>query len=293
MPFTDPRLPGKEYKTERGLQTGLRALEKRERGAVIAADEATHLLAGETPPQPEPYTGPYFLRNLRLVPIRLRFGDKKDGRAVNLRPRGQRGDVSPPLQPGDEYDAAMADLGVLFEILTADQVAQVFHGQTTNQQAVHPALAQLRTATGEAVTSVKIEEEFNAQGFTVGTVVEQGPNNSNQQRSVVQRSPQIDLAVAPERAQLPGTQDRPIASVSQSIDPEDQAAWVAEQGGLEELMRRDALARQKGADGPGAGLGGLRAPQAFAPVVETRHDDGQMDPTTRTPEVPVTGSGAF
>lgn len=332
MSFTDARLPGKTYKTERGRKLALTALEKRLRGTdahfIAFGDEDHSVSATETTEtavtitkNPAPAiesaellelrafkahadadaaarvdvenrrpAGPIFIRNLREVPVRLRFGDKKDGRTVNLQPRGMRGDLD-RLKPGDEYDSALNDVGILFEVLTEAQVARVVQGQTTNQQAVHPALAHLLTPTGEPLTGgVVIEQEFNEQGFAAGgTIIVNGEHGSRvsieRPAAPQQTGTSIDMAVAPARAQLVGTQDRPVASVSLAIDPVDQAAYVASQGGVAELMRRDALARQKGAQGPEAGLGGL----AHAPLVATRFDEGTLDPTTRAPEVPVGG----
>lgn len=294
MPFTDPRLPGKEYKTERGLKSALTALAKRE--AKELADKTVAQQAAKTAayealtaePEPAPYNGPWFIRNLRHVPVRVRFGGK-DGRSIKLEPRGGRGDLM-QLQPGEEYDPALNDIGILFEALTAQQAAEVIGKQTTNQQAVHPALAHLRLPTGEQYEgTVEVQPEYNReQSILVGTVVDQGANEKNQQRTVVQRLENV----GPERAALAGTQDRPIAHVSDAIEPEEQAAWVAEQGGIQALMARDAIARQQGAEGPAAGLGGLNVvidtPQRDV-AVTTRFDDAGIDPTNRTPIDPVTG----
>lgn len=284
MSFTDPRLPGKEYKSERGIKAALRALEKR-------SAEASAPVETEAPPAP--YTGPVFLRNLRDIPIRLRFGDK-DGRSVTLRPRGQRGDFT-QLQPGEQFDRVLDDAGLLFEVLTDAEIAKVIDGQTTNQQAVHPALAHLLNPTGQKFESpVVIQPEFHAQGVTVATIVDNGPDSKNQSRTVIQRMPQIDLATAPPRSGLAGTQDNPIpgTTVSQSVAPEEQAVYVAEQGGLDALAQRDAVARQKGLEGPQAGLGGLKVggvDRPLGPVVSTRFDGPDMDPSARTPEAPVSG----
>lgn len=295
MPFTDPRLPGKEYKTERGMKAALTALAKRETKttqadtAVPLTDPALH---APQVPTPAPYAGPYFIRNIRHVPVRVRFSGK-DGRSVKLEPRGSRNDMM-QLQPSEEYDAALNDIGVLFEALTAEQASKVIGQQATNQQALHPALAHLLSPTGQQMGGgVVVEEEAGAQGKLVGTVRDQGPNEKNQKRQSIQRVT-VDEATGPRQANVLGSRDNPIPSVSGSVPAEEQAAYVQEQGGIQALMARDAQARQKGVEGPQAGLGGLRVggiePPAPAPIVQTRLDDLGIDPVSRTPNDPVTGA---
>lgn len=296
MLFTDPRLPGKEYKTERGMKAALTALAKREAKQEPQTDTAVPLtdpaLHAPQVPTPAPYAGPYFIRNIRQVPVRVRFSGK-DGRSVKLEPRGSRNDMM-QLQPSEEYDSALNDIGLLFEALTAEQASKVIGQQATNQQSLHPALAHLLSPTGEQMSGgVVVEEEAGSQGELVGTVHDQGPNEKNQKRQTVQRIV-TEENVGPRRAHILGSQGNPIPSVSGSVPAEEQAAFVQQQGGIEALMARDAQARQKGVEGPEAGLGGLSfggvEGAAPAPIVQTRLDDLGIDPTGRTPNDPVTGA---
>ncbi len=185
------------------------------------------------------------VRNLRNVHVSL----KAQGRRIELAPRGQRKDVA-PLEKGDQADEAfMADKGVLFEIITKGAADKIAEKQATNQQEKrHPALDVLRTAEGEKYSddAVKLEERHDQQGKVVANLSEE-PN----------RGKRFDWGVDIRRADLPGTQDRPLPDMPDSVAPEDQGQYRLDQAAEADALA-DEQARNKNVEGPAAGLGGIR-----------------------------------
>jgi hypothetical protein len=148
-----------------------------------------------------------YIRNIRHVPVSIRLDT---GRKIQLQPRGQRGDTVPVNNEE-------------IELVTESEGKNIIAKQTTNQQAVHPALFQIRTPTGEVYRSgVVVEENFTDQGKVVGVVDERG---------------QI------QRFRAPGVEDQSLPEVPSDIPPEEHADW---------------LARQKTIEGPEAGLGNIK-----------------------------------
>lgn len=162
-----------------------------------------------------------YIRNVRHVPVSIRLDT---GRRLELRPRGQRGDTAPVSTEEMLDDKFVGNQDTLFEIIAEGEAKEVIGKQTTNQQAMHPALAQMRNAKGEeyAQRGVVVEEEFQDQGKFAATIDERGMIT---------------------RFKAPGTSDNPLPDVPSYVPPEEQADWVA---------------RQKNIEGPEAGLGNLK-----------------------------------
>jgi hypothetical protein len=189
-----------------------------------------------------------YIRNITGSEVGVRFD--RHGRAgsgnkrINLRPRGQRGDMV-PIEPADKKDPVFnANLGRIFELLDEEQAQRAYEGQTTNQQAVHPALATLRNEHDEPYSqgAIKVEPVFEEQGIVVAEVSTPDPSGeTNKQAGKVERRDVGDVRVyenlEPEHAKVPGSED-----LSLPLDPE---------------RARDAIARQRGRQGPSAGLHGI------------------------------------
>lgn len=159
-----------------------------------------------------------FIRNIRAVPIGVRLGT---GRRIDLRPRGERGDTA-PLKPEEEYDEIfLGNVGLLFEVISADEGKTVIAKQTTNQQSVHPALASMRNEYG--------------QEYTKGVVMVE---ESAEERPVIAS---VDERGMITRFKAPGTTDKPLPAVPSHVPPEEQADWIA---------------RNAKTEGPEAGLAG-------------------------------------
>jgi hypothetical protein len=113
-----------------------------------------------------------YIRNIRHVPVSIRLDT---GRKIQLQPRGQRGDTVPVNNEEMQDEKFVGNQDLLFELVTESEGKNIIAKQTTNQQAVHPALFQIRTPTGEVYRSgVVVEENFTDQGKVVGVVDERG-----------------------------------------------------------------------------------------------------------------------
>lgn len=156
-----------------------------------------------------------YIRNLRHVPIAFRMGEDK--RRIELKPRGQRGDLI-PLKKGDQTDDTfLKNVDLLFEVISTSEVDKITENQTTNQTTKqHPAMAAIRNELGEEYEGnpVVVEEEFNSQGRVVANLDDSG-------------NIPIDRGTGIRRASIPGSEDRPLPDVPDSIPPEEAADWVA------------------------------------------------------------------
>lgn len=161
-----------------------------------------------------------FVRNVRHVPVSVRLDT---GKRLELRPRGQRGDCAPVTEEEMQDDKFLRNSGNLFEVITSSEANNVIEKQTTNQQAVHPALAHIRNERNEPYEKgVVVGEEFTAEGQKVAVVSERGEI---------------------QRFKAPGSVDNPLPDIPSHVPPEEAADW---------------LARQKTLEGPEAGLGNIR-----------------------------------
>lgn len=161
-----------------------------------------------------------YIRNIRHVPVSIRLDT---GRKIQLNPRGQRGDTVPVNDEEMQDEKFVSNQDLLFELLTESEGKNVIKKQTTNQQAVHPALSQIRNPTGQVYESgVVVEENFTDQGKVVGVVDERG---------------QIQRFRAPDAA------EQSLPEIPDDVPPKEHADW---------------LARQKTVEGPEAGLGNIK-----------------------------------
>lgn len=161
-----------------------------------------------------------YIRNTRHVHVSIRLDT---GRRIELHPRGQRGDTVPVNAEEMQDEKFIGNQDLLFELLTSAEGKQVYSKQTTNQQAVHPALSQIRNERGEEYErGVVVEENFTDQGTKVAVVDDRGTI---------------------QRFRAPGSVDNPLPEVPSDIPAEEVVDWVA---------------RQKTVEGPEAGLGNVQ-----------------------------------
>ncbi len=160
-----------------------------------------------------------YIRNVRAVPIGMRLGS---GRRIDLQPRGMRGDCVPVNEEEMSDEIFLANLDLLFEVITQSEAKDVISKQTTNQQTVHPALSAMRNELGEE--------------YTKGVVVEQ----SDEDQPVVAAVNERGMIT---RFRAPGTVDKPLPAIPDDIPPEQVSDWVA---------------RQRTTEGPEAGLAGMK-----------------------------------
>lgn len=160
-----------------------------------------------------------FIRNVRHVQVGVRLGT---GRRIDLRPRGERGDTVPVSEEEQQDEIFLGNIDLLFELLGSEEAKKNIAKQATNQQSVHPALAQMRNALGEEYTGVVMVEE------------------SNEERPVIAA---VDSRGMITRFKAPGTVDKPMPEVPSNIPPEQVSDWIARNSNLE---------------GPEAGLAGRK-----------------------------------
>lgn len=84
-----------------------------------------------------------YIRNLYGSPLGLRVS--KDDR-IELRPRGQRGDLVPVSK--EQISKLAPNIDFMVELISEAEAARVITSQTNNQQSYHPALIALRDPLG-------------------------------------------------------------------------------------------------------------------------------------------------
>lgn len=169
---------------------------------------------------------PEYVRNLRYTPVSCRVSET---RRIELKPLGMRGDMAKLSKEEFADSRVQANIGLIFEALTAEQAQKIWDDQLTNQQAHHPALDTLRNDKGEEFDNKDIvvkEETFEDQGVVVAEL--------NDGQMV------IDRGLGIQRFSGVGTQDNPIP-IPSDVAPDEQADWLARQN----------------VEGPAAGLGNM------------------------------------
>lgn len=161
-------------------------------------------------------TGQQFIRNVRHVQVSLRLGT---GRRIELKPRGQRGDTVPVNKDEMVDEIFLGNVGILFEVIPQAEATKIIEKQTTNQQSLHPALAQMRNALGEEYKRAVVVEEHTTESRPVVAAV-------NDRGEIT-------------RFRAPGSVDNPLPEIPADVPAEEAQDW---------------LARQKTVEGPEAGL---------------------------------------
>jgi hypothetical protein len=107
-----------------------------------------------------------WVRNLHHIPASITLAS---GRKIALGPRGQRGDSAPISKTEQNDEIFLANTDLIFEVITKAEAQKAIAKQTTNQQAVHPAMQTVRNELGEEYenTSIVVEKPFEEQSVTV------------------------------------------------------------------------------------------------------------------------------
>jgi hypothetical protein len=180
-------------------------------------------------------TGPTWVRNCYRSEFSLRLERQEDKKRIELKPRGQRGDLF-PLQPGDEFDQILvANLHTgLIELIPDGEAKIILSKQTNNLQRFHTPLAILTNEYGENKGEMKLNvaEEYNKQGVVVGIVPPQDPRGG----SNVPKGP-LGIARPGEQLHFVPTGGHPHSVQVGPISPEAQAKMA------------DTIARIKGNQG--------------------------------------------
>lgn len=192
--------------------------------------------------------GPKWVRNAYPAPfgLRLERQHEQGSKRIELKPRGQRGDMF-PLQENDLEDANLQtnlEIG-LIEIIPNGVAKSILSKQTKNMSKVHTPIALLRGPNGKPYEegSIKVEMEYNKQGVVVATT-----------------DPNIDTA---DDKQVAKAKDLGLLRTTQGERPEQVARYVP-LGGNPAIISdgfatdnvkakiADDIARNKDLQGPGA-----------------------------------------
>lgn len=221
--------------------------------------------------------GPWYVRNVTYSEFNLRLDRQTEKRRVQLKPRGNPGDMH-PLKDEDLEDPILKRnlaLGII-EIIPAGEANLVMEKQTHNAgPRVHPALALLRNEKGEAYAqgAVKVEAEFNSQGITVATLdprIMQGQVHDREITSTrsfggLQRTNGNEPIVTQQQSMQPAS-----SVVHSQFIPTGGAPASIQFSGMDQNAQAkaiDDLARRKNLSGPAAGLGQVQV--VVDPVVRT------------------------
>lgn len=201
--------------------------------------------------------GPWYVRNLTNVPFSLRLDRQTERRRIELKPRGNPGDMH-PLEDADRKDPVLLRnmrIGAI-EVLPAGEANSIMDKQTYNMgPRQHTPSVILRNAKGEeyAQGAIKTEVEFGQQGVVVATL------DPNQMQGHISDT-DVKRSGGGVKRVRPGVPER----VSEFIPTGGHPATVTgvPQGSLAGTSNArakiaDDLARRRGLQGPGAGLGGL------------------------------------
>lgn len=166
-----------------------------------------------------------YIRNIRHIPVSIRFGDQHKGKRYLLQPRGERGDCAAVTDEDIGDPLFELNIGLIYEVINKAEVDKNIKKQTTNQKAMHPALSTIRSSTGEAYTKgVVINENINREGPNVASISDRGGIT---------------------RYKTLGTVDQPFTNEGQVVQTETSAYL-------------DNIARDKTLEGPEAGIGNLK-----------------------------------
>lgn len=178
--------------------------------------------------------GPWYVRNNYNSPFSLRLERQDKKKRIDLKARGERGDMF-PLQDGDLDDPILqTNLNTgLIEVIPAGEAKNILGKQTHNLQRTHVPIDILRNEKGEpyAPENIKLEAEFNSQGVVVAY---EQPTQDDKLRA---KSPMAGLTRAqgqvPQQVTqfIPGTNPAIVSSGFQQPDPTRVADDLARRRG--------------------------------------------------------------
>ena len=152
-----------------------------------------------------------FVRNIRNITVR---GTLDNGRRIELKPRGERGDLI-SLSKEDVNDSKVVEnMGMIWEIVSEAEAQDILNKQATNQQVGETAFDQLLNEYGKPYEQgVKVEESFENQGEVVATVEDTGDGRFTEGNTNLIRS----SGGAPEVVSPPGAQGNPVTEAQLDV----------------------------------------------------------------------------
>lgn len=163
-----------------------------------------------------------YIRNKWGSDVRITLSEVNDERRIELKPRGQRGDLARCSK--EEWDDDKMDRA-LVELIPSDLATEIMNGQLTNQQTPHSALEALRNPLGQPYAQApEVQIPFEQQGTVVAGLQPGQAQGRLDQTETVVRAP----GAAPQQVPVPGSVQNPVPqSAAMTQD------WLARQGGSE------------------------------------------------------------
>lgn len=155
-----------------------------------------------------------YVRNRHHITARVTL---TSGREIELKPRGQREDVDIVTEAEQQDPKFIANEGIIFEVITPAEAADIIRKQQTNASGREHELWQyLRNERGDAYEkrNVEVEIPFERQGQVVGRVVEEGSGRFTDKNSGVYR------AMGPQQTTVPGSAGDPATNLMNSLPAE-------------------------------------------------------------------------
>ena len=132
-----------------------------------------------------------YLRNLHGCESRVNLSD---GRKIELKPRGQRGDMESVTADEFKDQKVQDNIGLIYEPLSEESAKEVMEKQNTNRQEPHAPFAAITNERGEQYhqAEVPVEKSFEQQGEVVAKVESQPSLKNQEVRENIVREPSID-----------------------------------------------------------------------------------------------------
>ena len=132
-----------------------------------------------------------YLRNLHGCESRVNLSD---GRKIELKPRGQRGDMESVTAEEFKDQKVQDNIGLVYEPLSEESAKEVMDKQNTNRQEPHAPFAAITNERGEQYqqAEVPVEKSFEQQGEVVAKVESQPSLKNQEVRESIVREPSID-----------------------------------------------------------------------------------------------------
>jgi len=153
-----------------------------------------------------------FVRNIRNITVR---GTLDNGRRIELKPRGERGDLI-SLSKEDVKDSKIVEnMGMIWEVVSEAEAQDILNKQGTNQQVGETAFDQLLNEYGKPYEQgVKVEESFENQGEVVATLEDTGDGRFTEGNTNIVRS----SGGAPDVVSPPGAKGNPVTEAQADGD---------------------------------------------------------------------------
>lgn len=153
-----------------------------------------------------------YLRNLHGTEARVTLAS---GRRIDLKPRGQRGDMT-QVSPEEQKDQGLRDnYGLIYEPLTEATAVEILAKQDTNRKQPHTALASITNELGQPMKEVVVDNPED-RAIVAGTLTPQDGKNLPLSTEAVSRD------IGPEQIPVPGSVGAPTEVMPEEAFADNQ-----------------------------------------------------------------------